>query len=484
MLTRSTAAYGTLVVLLAVILVWQTLEHKRVKETARAALIGRARDISSTVSLVVRSQGFRGVVLQQFLERALQELVQAEQITSIALLNPAREVVVSAGAPIKAPEGGFTDPEFERWDRATVMLMNLVDLDRGEPNEREPRPTIMITNANALRPPGDRRRDPNRTNQLTNPDPSRPPEGASPRRGPGGPRREAEFRSYLERHGQRLHSFVIVMSTEPFRVACVNDLWLRMIISGFATLAVFGLGLAWRNLKRSSELQMRLVRASELNSHLREMNVAAAGLAHETRNPLNIIRGLAQLISKDAAASTEVRERVLAITTEVDRITAQLNEFIHYSRPREVRSTPVSLNSVISDVVRALQSDIEDKQIQLIRKDEDLMIGADEALLRQVMFNLVMNAIQAVNLNGSITVAAGKTNSSEAWFEVRDDGPGVPPEFRQEIFRPYFTTQKKGTGLGLAVVQQIVLAHGWEVSYHANSPQGAIFRIAGVQCHK
>ena len=127
---------------------------------------------------------------------------------------------------------------------------------------------------------------------------------------------------------------------------------MRCIIGCFAGLSVVGLGLAWRNQAKSSELQVRLVRASELNTHLKEMNLAAAGLAHETRNPLNIIRGLAQMISKQKDAPTEVRSRSREIIDETDRVTAQLNEFINYSRPREVRRSAVSLGLVVGEVVR------------------------------------------------------------------------------------------------------------------------------------
>ena len=88
--------------------------------------------------------------------------------------------------------------------------------------------------------------------------------------------------------------------------------WLRVIIALLGTAAVAGYGLAWRSLEKTSDLQLRLVRASELNLHLKEMNLAAAGLAHETRNPLNIIRGLAQIISKQ-------RERLAGNPRQVPR---------------------------------------------------------------------------------------------------------------------------------------------------------------------
>jgi signal transduction histidine kinase len=254
-----------------------------------------------------------------------------------------------------------------------------------------------------------------------------------------------------------------------------------MIIMSLATVAAFGSGLAWRNLAKSSELQLRLVRASEMNTHLKEMNLAAAGLAHETRNPLNIIRGLAQMISKQSGTAAEIQRKSREIIDEADKVAAQLNEFINYSRPREVHRAKLALGSVVNEVVRALTYDLQEKKISLQITGEQLSIEADEQLLRQALFNLLLNAIQAADGSGEIQIAAEKRNATEAVLEVRDNGPGVPPDRRTEIFKPYFTTQTKGTGLGLAVVQQIVLAHGWEVECLANEPRGAVFRISHLK---
>ena len=89
-------------------------------------------------------------------------------------------------------------------------------------------------------------------------------------------------------------------------------------------------------------------------------------------------------------------------------------------------------------------------------------------------------ATQAVAEGGQIQIVT-RRNGAGAVIEICDDGPGVPPERRQEIFKPYFTTHQKGTGLGLAVVQQIVLAHGWEIECLANEPRGAVFRISRLR---
>jgi signal transduction histidine kinase len=290
---------------------------------------------------------------------------------------------------------------------------------------------------------------------------------------------EADYQSMTEKRS--LHGLVLALSTESFQAVSLRDLWLRSIIVLLATVSVFGSGLAWRNLAKSSDLQLRLVRASELNTHLKEMNLAAAGLAHETRNPLNIIRGLAHMISKQPEAAPQIREKTREIIDEADKVAAQLNEFINYSRPREVHRSALALGSVINEVVRALNYDLEEKKVRVQVSGEQLSVEADEQLLRQALFNLLLNAVQAVAAGGEIQVLAVRSNTSEAALEVRDNGPGVPLERRTEIFKPYFTTQKQGTGLGLAVVQQIVLAHGWEIECLANEPKGALFRISHLK---
>jgi signal transduction histidine kinase len=291
--------------------------------------------------------------------------------------------------------------------------------------------------------------------------------------------KEEVYKAILE--NKSAHSFVVVMSAQTVLESESTDFWMRIVICLLGTVAVAGYAAGWRSLVHNSELQLRLVRASEQNLHLKELSLAAAGLAHETRNPLNIIRGLAQLVGKQDGLPPEIAAKSREIINETDRVTAQLNEFINYSRPREVRRGATDLGAVASEVARALNYDIEEKKIQLEVLVESVIIEADEQLLRQALFNLVLNSIQAVPAQGVIRIRASRRSNEEAFIEISDNGPGVPPEQRSEIFKPYFTTHTEGTGLGLSVVQQIVLAHGWEIQCLANEPAGALFRIAHVK---
>jgi signal transduction histidine kinase len=512
MIRRPSIVYGLLLAVWAVIMIWQVLEHNRVKEAARTALLNRARATATPLRGVIQALGFDirsgRLVQQERLETALKSLVTDGELHSIALLNAAGEAVVSAGAPIDLDIIGRMQTG-EYWDASSVMVVSRVDLGvvveprrdpSSGPSPNRPRPSEgASTNSPATRPtnspPGAAliSSDSTSTNAVgARPGSTNRGDRLAQGQGDGRSRRgrppfwywmsgmsEEERKSMVEKRG--LHGLVIAMSTESFQSARTRDLWLRWVIGCFAGVSAIGFGFAWRNQEQSSELQMRLLRASELNSHLKGMNVAAAGLAHETRNPLNIIRGLAQIISKETNASEEIRRKSREITDEVDRVTGQLNEFINYSKPREVRRSPVALNLIVGDVARALNSDLEDKGIQLKPSVNGITVEADEQLLRQVLFNLLINAVQAVESSGEIQIVASKCSAAEASLEIRDNGPGVPPEQRAEIFKPYFTTHQKGTGLGLAVVQQIILAHGWDIEYIPNEPKGAIFRLSRLK---
>lgn len=509
MIPRKRLVYGTLLGLWGIILVWQAVEHSRVREVGRGAIINRAKDISGTLGLVMRSQRRFGVISKDRLASALGELIRPGELNSIALLNAAGEVVVAAGPPIDYSLKNL-GPTGVHWTPETVTLMNVVDLGASVPSDFEgTNPPIILTfptnrpsGGRQDRPPPDgpppppppERRDTREPGSVTssltttNADgtTNAPPRPRGFRRGEGGPQfgrpfwmTEEEYKAAIEKQGA--HSVAMVLSTQNLDAALGQDLRLRFVILVLAGVSVFGFGLAWRSLTRSSELEVRLVRASELTARLKEMNLAAAGLAHETKNPLNIIRGLAQMISREDSAPTEVRAKARSMVEESDRVTAQLNEFINYSRPREVRRGSVALGSVVGEVVRTLGYDLEEKGAKIQAAEDLPTIEADEALLRQALFNLLLNAVQAVERGGEISVSASRGPDNEVTLDIRDNGPGVPPEQRQDIFKPYFTKTQKGTGLGLAVVQQIVLAHGWEITCLANEPRGALFRLTHLR---
>lgn len=472
---RSLRIYILLALVWILVCAWQILEHNRTRQKARVAFLGRARDISSSISVVIRAQSRFGFVPEDRLEAALGELVQSRELKGVALLNASGMVVASAGDPIEIPAGQLPGKK-DVWRRDSVTITNIVDLGVNTMNGETTNTTPIIMERFPPLPSEDRptthtwSRSRHQEGQRTrSARPSRRPPWLS----------EEEYKQLLEKRG--LHGFVLKMATGEYRTECSRDLWLRMAVVVVTLCAAFGIGAAWRSFERSENLRIRLVKATEMNKHLKELNLAAAGLAHETRNPLNLVRGQAQIVLRSPSISNEIKNQAIRIVEEVDRITNRLSEFIDYSKPTTPRPVPVRISNVIHDVRRTLSGDIEEKAIRFELKGPDLTIEADEALLRQVLFNLVLNAVQAVAKEGLIEVIVNEPYQGETRINIRDNGTGIQPEHKEDVFRPYFTNREGGTGLGLAIVQRIVQAHKWEIEHRPADDKGTIFTISGIK---
>jgi signal transduction histidine kinase len=285
---------------------------------------------------------------------------------------------------------------------------------------------------------------------------------------------DAEYDRLVKERG--VHWLVVKMPITAYKQEVARDAQARGFVLFIAFIACLAFAVAWAAFARSAGLQIRLVRAEEMSKHLGELNMAAAGLVHETKNPLNIIRGQAQMIAREAVLPHATRETAIKITEEADRVTGRLNQFLDYSRPVAPVLAPVNLRALGEEVFGILDTDREDKSVTFAYCGTEASVLADREMLRQVLFNLLLNALQAVGNGGRVEVHCGESGDA-CVIEVRDNGPGVRAEDREAIFRPYFTTTQQGTGLGLAVVRQIALAHQWDVVCSGEGP-GATFRIS------
>jgi signal transduction histidine kinase len=480
--TRSAGVYVALILFGLGVCAWQFEEHSRFKQTAAQTLINRGRDITSTLGVVVSSQRRFGILVDKDrIESALHGLIHEGELESIAILGATGDTIASAGRAVELTPEMLT-ARGAYWRDQELTIMNLMDLGVGGAAEENALPAALVVSdprmTKAFRPPSSRSKTGTRTSEPTVSEPPATAPAASVSRFPYSRPAwmdKSEYDSLIKKQG--VHSLVISLSTDEMRRAVRSDLLLRSLVSLLACGAGLISALAWRNLSRSSDLQIRLVKAGEMNSHLAQLNFAAAGLAHETRNPLNLIRGLAQMIAMQAEGSPKLKEHASTIIEEADRVTVQLNEFIDYSKPREAHLAPVEVSRLVADVARTLLPDIEDKQIRLQPPATPLTVEADEQLFRQTIFNLLLNAVQAVGAHGRIEIRWSVSGPGTATLEICDDGPGVPEADRANIFKPYVTMRPKGVGLGLAIVRQIVSAHRWEIECSANLPRGAVFRI-------
>ena len=481
---------------------WQAQEHVRFKRNEAQALVNRGRDITSTLGVLLRAQRrIYGsiVVSKERLETALQDLVRPNELESIAVLGAKGASIASAGTRVElTPDMLAAGGPY--WHDRTVTIMNLMDLSAaaGDDSQRA-QPRIVVADDDrqarvlggfrpaAARRPADATVAP-ATKDAASPTASTSATTATETPAAGAGRSvfgrpqgmlKEDYEALIQKQG--MHSLLLSISTAEMKRRVNADLLLRSLVSLLAMGGAIVSTLAWRNVGKNAELQIRLVKAGEMNTHLKAMNLAAAGLAHETRNPLNLIRGLAQMIAMQAKDAPKLKEHASTIIEEADRVTVQLNEFIDYSKPREAHFAPVEMTRLATDVIRTLMPDIEDKQIQVQPPVAPLVVQADEQLVRQALFNLLLNAVQAVEPGGRVEIRWMPTGPEEVALEVCDDGPGVPESERSNIFKPYVTMRPKGVGLGLAIVQQIVSAHRWEIACLPNEPRGAIFRLSRIK---
>jgi signal transduction histidine kinase len=210
-----------------------------------------------------------------------------------------------------------------------------------------------------------------------------------------------------------------------------------------------------------------------------------ARFAHEVRNPLSSLDIHVQLLEEDLQeASPQVREKTLSrfeiIHGELHRLENIMKHFLSLAGPSALDLHPVEITKVVGHVCELLRPEAATRNIELVVSLPEALplVPADSAQLTQVLVNLVINAIQAVERNGRVEVTAGLGEKDGALtLKVRDTGPGIPADKQSAIFEPFFTTKPEGSGLGLWIVQQIITAHGGVVETFNAAGGGAVFAV-------
>ena len=208
-----------------------------------------------------------------------------------------------------------------------------------------------------------------------------------------------------------------------------------------------------------------------------------AGLSHEIRNPLNAAGLQLAVLERRVrrmppAEQAEALEPLVLVRDEVRRLNHLLEDLLQYARPRELRRQPVDVEPLIDRVAQLLGSDAEARGVTITQQVErGLTVMGDESRLREVIINLVLNALEASERGGEVRVGARALSPVEVELWVEDHGPGVPTDQREQIFQPFFTTKAQGTGLGLAIVHAIVTQHRGSLGLESPPEGGAVFRV-------
>jgi PAS domain S-box-containing protein len=233
-----------------------------------------------------------------------------------------------------------------------------------------------------------------------------------------------------------------------------------------------------------TELAM-LQQQVQLKENLAALGELSAGIAHEFKNALATISGYAQMIRAEAA-SGEASDNAERILEQTQNITHVVMEFLKYARPLEISNEPVALQGVVERVVAEVGE--AHPQIRIRCEGPFGEVAGDEGFLRQALLNLARNAAEACASaeNGGRVLLRGEiVRGEENGFQritIFDNGPGIAKEALPKLFRPFFTTKANGTGLGLAVVQKIIVQHGGQVEARNRAEGGAAFIVTLPAC--
>ena len=264
---------------------------------------------------------------------------------------------------------------------------------------------------------------------------------------------------------------------------------LRLLASVAAASGLVALSFGLAGLRRRygvlSEKHARAEEALKRRDRLAAMGELASTVAHEVRNPLNSVGMTAQRLRREflgtvpegAPARGEIEELLSIMASETQRIERIVQQFLEYARPKHLAPEPVDLGALVDDVAGRARPRAEARGVRL----EAASSGAgpalvDPAQLRQALDNLVRNAVEATPAGGLVRLAARREDGGHA-IEVRDTGRGIEPDQLPRIFDLYFTTKPEGTGVGLAVTQQIVTAHGGTIEVDSRPGGGTTMTV-------
>lgn len=214
---------------------------------------------------------------------------------------------------------------------------------------------------------------------------------------------------------------------------------------------------------------------SQQEDRLRVMGELAAEVAHEIRNPLGSIELMVTLLQEDLERDVKHKEILSRIRTSVDNMNHTVTNILLYTKEIHPDKSEFALQELIEQAEHIATNNIVKKQINLEKRLDEFVIDADLELLKQCVANILINAAQAVEFKGNITITSQVKNNTLKLL-IRDNGCGIPEDMKDKVFKPFFTTKNTGTGLGLAMVKRVVEAHSGQV-YFESEDSGTTFII-------
>ncbi len=398
-------------------------------DSHRRVLLGRGQTVLDALKAGILAHGRMGRYRGDRLAVIFDELARTPEILAIELRGPDGEILASGGQREEIPN---VPPNRPQWDAKRLVMARHVDL---------------LTEC-----------------------------------GPGGAGRGRQGRQDTEDWSSFQKGVYVLTAvldtTEMCRAIRRHQFRFAISIGVISATLAFG---TWAVvlLLRRSELAAELERERERAGRQEQIARLGAGLAHETRNPLGIVRGLAQSIGDCSHHDCPVKDQAKSIVDEVDRVIGGINSFLVLARPKEAVPKHIDLDRFFEDFLPLVQMDASAAEADVRYTPCELRILADEGMLRRATLNLILNALRASKPGSTVQIGTERTHSVLS-LRVSDSGCGIAPDDLPRVTEPYFTQFSGGSGLGLSIVDQIAAAHGWRLCVTSALGQGTQAVLDGI----
>jgi hypothetical protein len=233
---------------------------------------------------------------------------------------------------------------------------------------------------------------------------------------------------------------------------------------------------------RESREEIELLHRTQMSraEHFATLGEMATGLAHEIRNPLAGIAGVIEIVGRDLPASSPAKAVVKDVREEINQINRILTDLLGTARPRAAEMGHSDLNTTVEHAVMLVRQQVLSKPIKIeFTPGANLPeVDHDSDQIHQVLLNLLLNAVQAIEGPGEVRVAVfTRDDGEDAVITVSDSGHGIPAEHLPNIFRPFYTTRGDGTGLGLSLAKRIIEGHHGRIEVASKLDQGTTFSV-------
>jgi signal transduction histidine kinase len=225
---------------------------------------------------------------------------------------------------------------------------------------------------------------------------------------------------------------------------------------------------------RDAESRRQLERQLDVSSRLAAISRLMGGVAHEIKNPLNAMALHLEVLK---SRLDEHDPEIEVISAEIKRLDRVVKTFLNFNKPLDVQMKVLDVTSLSAEVANLVSPDAASRGISIeTQLGSARWINGDADLLKQAVLNVVMNAIEAMQSGGRLTLRT-EEDSGEHMILISDNGPGIPPEIQGKIFNLYFSTKETGTGMGLAMAFRVVQLHGGTIEFTSEIGKGTLFRL-------